>query len=302
MEPEGMVFDVKRYAIHDGPGIRTTVFLKGCPLRCPWCHNPEGIAPERQLLWRAERCLGCQACRETCPQSAISFSGDVLALDRSKCDLCGRCAEVCYPEALGLVGEKKSAAEIVECIERDTPFYEQSGGGVTFSGGEPLMQPDFLACVLKECRRRGIHTAIDTCGYAEPAIIERVGDGVDLFLWDIKVVEDSLHERYIGVSNSVILENLRLLAGKGKSIILRVAVIPGITDSDDNVSRIGQLAASLGSVERLDLLPYHRAGVAKSRRLARDAEPFTCAPPSTEAVRAIGERLAGLGIKVQVGG
>jgi pyruvate formate lyase activating enzyme len=302
MEPEGMIFDVKRYAIHDGPGIRTTVFLKGCPLRCPWCHNPEGISPDKQLSWRAERCLGCRACEEVCPRGAISFSGNSLLIDRSRCDLCGRCVEVCYPQALELVGERVTVAEIVERIGRDTAFYRRSGGGVTFSGGEPLMQPDFLSGVLRECRVLGIETAIDTSGYAEPAVINRISGDVNLFLWDIKMVDRAGHERQTGVSNSVILENLRLLAQDGRRIILRVAIIPGITDSEVNINQIGEFAASLGAVESLDLLPYHRAGVAKSRRLAPEAKPFTGTPPSAEAVCEIKERLAGFGLNVRVGG
>lgn len=302
MEPEGMVFDVKRYAIHDGPGIRTTVFLKGCPLRCPWCHNPEGMSPGQQIGWRAERCLGCHACREMCPRGAIGFTGDMLVIEKSKCDLCGRCVEVCYPEALELVGERVSVAEIIRRIERDTVFYEQSGGGVTFSGGEPLMQPDFLSSVLRECKMRGVHTAIDTSGYADPDVIDLIGDDVDLFLWDVKMVDGAGHERHTGVPNSMILENLRLLAQHGKRIILRVAIIPGITDSEDNISRIGEFAASLGAVESLDLLPYHRAGVAKSRRLAPEAKPFAGTPPPAEAVSAIRGRLAGFGLEVRVGG
>jgi pyruvate formate lyase activating enzyme len=302
MEPEGLVFDIKRYAIHDGPGIRTTVFLKGCPLKCPWCHNPEGIAGERQLVWRADRCIGCRACCDVCPEDAIAFAGDTQILDRARCTLCGSCVDVCFPQALEMIGAAKTVSEVMAEIEKDLVFYDQSNGGVTFSGGEPLAQPDFVAGVLGVCKAQGIHTVVDTNGHIEPGVLDRICEEVDLFLWDLKMMDNELHSRYTGVSNSLILENLVKLSHRGKRIILRLSLVPGVNDDDRSIDHIGEFARSLDSIERLDILPYHRAGLEKARRLDPEIEPFTRRPLSAGAVLAVRDRLSRYGLKVRVGG
>ena len=302
VQPKGLIFDIKRYAIHDGPGIRTTVFLKGCPLECPWCHNPEGVAAGRQVIWRAERCLGCRECRKACPNGAISFDQGGLCLNKNLCDTCGRCVTVCYPHALEMIGREATVTEVMQEVEKDIVFYDESGGGVTFSGGEPLMQPDFLLAALQACRRDNIHTAVDTSGYGDPAGLVRIADEVDLFLWDLKIMDEGKHRDLTGVSNGPILENLQMLSHNGKPTVVRFSLIPGINDDDENLRRLGEFTSTLRNVIRIDILPYHRAWVDKYRRLGRTGDPFGNRPPSEEVLRAAGDRLAGLGLRTHIGG
>lgn len=302
MGVKGRLFDIKRYAIHDGPGIRTTVFLKGCPLMCPWCHNPEGVEPGVQLMWWEGRCLGCRVCEEACPVGAISFSDEGLAVDDGRCDACGKCAAACYPHALETVGREVSVEETMLEIEKDRVFYDQSGGGATFSGGEPLMQPQFLKEVLKECKSRGIHTAVDTSGYVEPEILSSLMTDVDLFLYDIKIMDDEVHRRVTGASNRVTLKNLEMLAEHRAAVAVRLSIIPGVTDSAENIDDVGAFVSSLGSVRDVHVLPYHRVGVEKAGRLRGSKKPPVYATPSAEEVQQICECLKVYGLKVRVGG
>lgn len=302
MQPKGTVFDIKRYAIHDGPGIRTTVFLKGCPLRCPWCQNPEGIAREPQLIWRAERCIGCRDCLAACPQGAISFSDGELELDETLCDTCAQCVTVCHAQALELVGRNMTVSGVMEQVRKDTMFYDQSGGGVTFSGGEPLMQPDFLVSALRACKQNEIHTAVDTSGYVTPDVLAQITDDVDLFLWDLKIMDNERHKSFTGVSNEVILGNLKAISQLGKPSIVRFSLIPGVNDDEPNLMELGRFVASLGDEEEIDILPYHTAWVDKSRRLNRTRETFARRPPSAEMLERARDRLTRCGAKVQIGG
>jgi pyruvate formate lyase activating enzyme len=201
-----------------------------------------------------------------------------------------------------MVGEVRTVSEVMEVIEKDKIFYDQSQGGVTFSGGEPLVQPDFVAGVLRECRARGIHTVVDTNGYVEPEVLTRIGGAVDLFLWDLKMIDDDLHKRYTGVSNSLILDNLRMLSRSGNQVVLRFSLVPGVNDDGRNIDELGEFVSSLEGIERLDVLPYHRAGLEKARRLDPGVEPFARRPLSAGAVAAVRDRLANLGLKIQVGG
>jgi len=298
----GVIFDVKRFSIHDGPGIRTTVFLKGCPLNCWWCHNPEGQAPGPELVLRAGRCIGCGACLEVCPQGAISLDSGVARTDRERCDLCGACVEVCYTGAREVAGREMTVQQVVAEIERDIPFYDQSGGGVTFSGGEPLLQQDFLLALLQACRERGIRTGVDTCGYAPWETLDRVRRLTDLFLWDLKLMDDARHREYTGVSNRLILENVRALSERGHAIFLRLPIIPGVNDDDGNIRQTGAFAAALPHLARVDLLPYHPTGVGKYERLDQVYRLPDTRPPSDGRIEEIVDMLRGFGLQVKIGG
>jgi pyruvate formate lyase activating enzyme len=283
----GLVFDIRRFSVHDGPGIRTTVFLKGCPLQCAWCHNPESQSPHAEVIMRPGRCLCCGACVEACPEDAIRLDADGPQTDLDRCEQCGLCTDACFSGARELAGRELSAAQVMEAIERDRPFYDESGGGVTFSGGEPLMQPEFLRELLSACRNAEIRTALDTCGYAPWAVLDRVRNYVDLFLYDVKILDDVRHRMLTGVSNQVILANLRALSEHGHAIILRLPLVPGINDGADNIRKTGALAAGLPTLVQVELLPYHRIGVEKYDRLARPYPLPDTEPPTPQRVAEI---------------
>jgi len=298
----GMIFDIKRYAIHDGPGIRTTVFLKGCPLKCLWCHNPEGITREQEFMWWKERCMACKDCQSDCIKGAISFSDDSLLLDQSKCNLCGACVDACHSQALKLVGKKMTVAQVIKEIGKDMVFYDESGGGVTFSGGEPLMQPHFLHSLLKACKELAIHTAVDTCGYAKLDVLLKISKHVDLFLYDLKVINDEKHLQFTGVSNKSILENLKKLSENGPRIIVRFPLVPGVNDDEKDILELGAFMSSLKNIEELSLLPYHKAGSEKIKRLRdRTHSFFINHPPSAETLTEIEEKLKDFGLKIHIG-
>jgi pyruvate formate lyase activating enzyme len=296
----GIVFDIRRFSIHDGPGIRTTVFLKGCPLECAWCHNPEGQSTEPELIVRPSRCLRCGACVEACPEDAIGMSADGPCTDRTRCEQCGICVDACFSGAREMAGRELTVAQVMAEIERDRPFYDESGGGATFSGGEPLLQPEYLLGLLTACKAREIHTVLDTCGYAPWAALDRVRPYVDLFLYDIKSLDDGQHRALTGVSNRSILDNLRALSEHGHSIVLRMPVIPGINDSAGDLRALGALAAGLPSAVRVELLPYHRIGVEKYGRMAREYSLPEVQTPSPERIMTLAQVLRqefGLAVK-----
>jgi pyruvate formate lyase activating enzyme len=271
-ELSGIVFNIQSYSIHDGPGIRTVVFMKGCPLSCQWCSNPESqhTAPELGLL--PERCTQCGACVRVCPQGAISFTADGEQLtDRLKCIVCGRCEEVCPSRARKVYGRKVYFQELMSEIEKDMPFYLRSGGGVTFSGGEPTLQEDILLPLLKACKARYIATAVETCGYVtDRAKLDRLLEYIDLFLYDIKCIDSEKHRRFTGIANELILENARYIASSGKSMIIRVPVVPGLNDSTEEMTAIGGFVIGLVSVREVNLLPYHELGKVKYRMLGME--------------------------------
>ncbi len=299
---KGLIFDIKRYSIHDGPGIRTTVFFKGCPLACFWCHNPESQAPGPEVLYRESRCMHCKACAAACMNEAISWNGGGPVVDPGRCERCGACAEACSAEARELVGREMSVEEVVAEVERDMPFYEESGGGVTLSGGEPLLQPAFARELLERCKERGIHTALDTCGHAPWETIDRVRPFVDLFLYDLKLIDDERHRRCTGTSNELLLKNLELISRHGHSIIIVVPVIPGVNDDSDEIRRLGAFAASLAGQKGMILLPFHRLGMDKYELLGRShAHPDLEAPPA-ERLSEIARILVEYGLRVSVGG
>lgn len=257
---DGIYFDIKRYAINDGPGIRTTVFLKGCPLSCVWCHNPQGISPLAHIDFRESRCKSCGACAAVCEHG----------LRPNECSRCKRCVDACAFDARRTVGRSIAPEGLIHLVERDRPFFEQSGGGVTFSGGEPLMQPEFLRECLELCKSRGLHTAVDTSGYASARSLLGLLLATDLVLFDLKIIDPAEHAAYTGVDNAGILENLKLLDEKGAQIWIRVPFVPGITGSDENIEAIGEVVSRLKNVSRVSLLPYH--GLAAPRSIPKPTD------------------------------
>ncbi len=298
----GTVFDIRRFSIHDGPGLRTTVFFKGCPLRCYWCHNPESQHHRRELMYWPERCIQCQACVAACPNGAIAWDGAQPVTDAAKCDLAGACTQACYAEARQIAGRTMGVAQVMAELTRDQSFYETSNGGVTFSGGEPLLQPAFLLGLLQACRAAEIHTALDTCGFAPWETIDRIRPFVDLFLYDIKLMDPVRHRKYTLVFNPRILDNLRQLAQLGHKIIVRVPIIPGINDDERNLHQTAAFAMGLGGLGRVDLLPYHAAATGKYERLHRKYRLPRLKTPSDERMGEIARLFEGYGLRVQIGG
>ena len=281
------IFDIQRFSIHDGPGIRTTVFLKGCPLRCAWCHNPESVSGKPALSFVPEKCIGCGYCFKACRHgahilepptasepaagAAVHANPDAASsprhtLDRAKCIACGRCVEKCYAGALELVGREMSVEEVLREVLSDRPFYETSGGGMTLSGGEPLYQIDFTESLLAAAKAQGLHNCIETCGFADFELLRRVMPYVDLFLYDLKDTDSRRHKANTGVPNEPILENLRMLVAAGARILVRIPLIPGYNDFEDNLRGMAQLGRSLPGLLGMEIMPYHKLGVSKLGR------------------------------------
>jgi len=266
---KGVLFNIQRYAIHDGPGIRTTAFFKGCPLSCGWCHNPEGRSVDSEIMYLADRCMNCGACEEVCPNPPPVGLRGAEDSHRSECAACGSCAEVCPTGARRLVGFSMTVGDLIDEVERDRPFYEETGGGVTFSGGEPLMQGHFLMECLKECRRRGLHTSVDTCGFAERGLVLRVSELTDLFLYDLKILDPLRHKEVTGVPLEPVLQNLRAIDESDAAALIRFPLIPGVTDGRGNLEALGDLVGSLKNTRLVHILPFHKTASDKYTRLRR---------------------------------
>jgi len=299
----GLVSSVRRLAIHDGPGIRTVVFLKGCQLCCLWCAAPETQSSGRDVVFYPERCLACDRCRAACPEEAIRVdAAGRRSLDRARCTLCGQCAEVCYAEALTMPAAWRTVGEVLAEVLCDRVFYDRSGGGVTVSGGEPLQQAEFTAALLRACKREGLHTAMETSGFQDWDVFERTLTDLDLLLYDLKAMDPEKHLRFTGASNERILENLRRAVSRGVATIIRVPVIPGFNDDEKNFQTMGRFLAGIGPIQRVDLLPYHRFGEATYGRLGREYALATIPLMTDERLEELAGILHGHGLRVQIGG
>lgn len=274
-----LIFEIEKFAVHDGPGIRTVVFMKGCPLHCLWCHNPESQSFKKELLFNSTKCLDCGSCAGECPQGCHTFPEKKHLFERIKCTACGRCADSCPADALKLSGKEMSVEEVMEEVMKDEVFYKNSGGGLTLSGGEPLAHFDFTYALLKEAKARNLHTAVETCGFAPREQIEKLIPLVDLWLWDVKAAPEK-HEKLTGVPWERIFENLNFTASEKSKIILRCPLIPGVNDEENHLRRIGELAESSTHILQIDLEPYHPMGEGKCRDLGR--EEFFTAPFASE--------------------
>ena len=301
-EPAGKIFDIKRYAIHDGPGIRTTVFLKGCPLSCRWCHNPEGLGNAPKIAYEFNRCIGCGDCMEACREAAISATPTGMSTDRHRCKGCGLCVDACPGGARELTERTLTVAQLVEIIKQDILFYDESGGGVTFSGGEPLLQADFLIEVLKACGRCEIHRVVDTSGYTSRSTIEAVARQTDLFLFDLKLIDSKRHEQFTGVSNKTILDNLTFLHHLGAKITIRIPLIPGINDDDENLSQICGFLCPLQGIRDVHILPYHDFQKNKYGKLGLTYSADHIVTPTPERVSISMKQFEEKGFQVSIGG
>jgi pyruvate formate lyase activating enzyme len=301
---KGIIFNLQRYSIHDGPGIRTTVFLKGCPLRCLWCQNLESQASQPEIFFNREKCTGCGTCVEACPEGAIKIKDGVSRTNRQLCKGRGKCAEVCPNEARNLMGRYVTAGEVFKEVKADEIFYQRSGGGVTLSGGEPLAQPEFDIALLKLCKDAGINTALDTSGYERWETLRRVLNYVDLVLYDFKHMDPVEHKKCTGVSNDLILDNARKIHHESSiPILARVPIIPGYNDSVENIEATARfIATELDNSTKVHLLPYHRLGEIKYERLERPGKSVSIEPPSEERMSKLKKMVESFGLTVYIGG
>lgn len=282
---QGTIFNIQKFCVNDGPGIRTTVFCKGCPLDCLWCHNPESKSVEREVLFDGAKCLGCGQCAAVCPAGCHELTRQGHRYHRDACTRCGACTEGCYAGALEPVGRTVSVEEVLDEVRKDEAFYRNSGGGLTLSGGEPMAQFAFIDALLAGAKAQGLHTCMETCGFAPPAHYREIAPLVDLFLFDYKLTDSEAHRRYTGVPNEPILENLRLLDRLGAAIILRCPIIPTVNDTPDHFAGIAQVVNALEHVTEIQIEPYHPLGSGKAAQLGKPypLEHLTFPAPATVA-------------------
>jgi len=300
----GIIFDIKRYAIHDGPGIRVTVFFKGCPLRCAWCHNPESIERNREIMYTAAKCIGCGECARACPVDACRIDrkqGGIV--DPAAFTLCGACVNACPARALEMVGEEMSVIDILNIVEKQRTIIDQSDGGITISGGEPLMQPKFLIELLDACGRHGLHRAIDTAGLAPTETLLRVAKRTDYFLFDLKMVDPEKHKYWTGVNNALILKNLTALAETGAEIEIRMPLIKGVNCEPEEINAVAAFIAALpGGPKPVAMLPFHDLATAKRAKLGKPAEERTLEEPGDDDIQRVAAQFTKHKVAVTVGG
>lgn len=275
----GTVFDIQRFSLFDGPGIRTVVFLKGCPLNCIWCHNPEGLSEEPEIMFDSRKCIGCLDCVKVCKSGGHSISDGKHLFLKDRCSVCLKCTDICPADAVFPAGRKMSVEEVMDSVKRDMPLYKESGGGITLSGGEPLFQADFAIGILARAKESGLHTCIETCGYAPSESLCKVAEYTDVICYDYKVTGDEDHIKYCGVPQGLIIKNLSLLDKIGKTIILRCPIIPGINDTDEHINGICDIACRFKSISEIHLEPYHSVGISKFRMLQISPQ-FEGEPPT----------------------
>jgi pyruvate formate lyase activating enzyme len=297
---EGIVFNIQRYSIDDGPGVRTTVFLKGCPLSCLWCSNPESQNPQPEVTWRYTSCKKCCTCVKACPLGIIKLDEEGIHIDRKSCNLCGKCIEACVPEALKMSGTKMTVDEVYNVVKRDIDYYNASGGGITCSGGEILVQADFVAALFKKCQTDGIHTCADTSGYGTQKAIEKILTYTDLVYFDMKHMNPVEHKKYCGQSNDLIFNNLSLVIKKKIPLVIRIPLIPGYNDSDENISAIAKTVSKLTKKAVISILPYHSYGSNKYRMIDMKYMLDDVKTPSEDELNKVRQIIESFGLKCEV--
>ncbi|MCL1818063.1 MAG: glycyl-radical enzyme activating protein [Spirochaetaceae bacterium] len=300
MEESALVFNIQRYSIHDGPGIRTIVFLKGCPLRCPWCANPEGMDSRPVLAYNARFCKNCGRCAQVCPEGAVSRAEDGVHLDRERCRLCGACVAACAHGAREIFGKSMSVTEVLREVKKDEAFFRRSGGGLTLSGGEPLASPGFTLALLERCREEGLDTAVESTLFAPPETVDGMLARADHILADIKLIDPARHREFTGADNALILENLRRAASSKVDLMLRLPLVPGVNDDEENLGALAEFIAGLGRRVPLEILPYHEFGRGKFLNIGLPwlMEDRNISPPEKEQIDSAEDFLRARGVEI----
>lgn len=303
MATPSYIFDIKPYAINDGPGIRLTIFFKGCPLECKWCHNPESISPKVQKLYSEKKCIGAQKCIEVCPNDAMVLTNKGIITDNEKCNICGLCAEACPTKAFEISGKQYTKAQLLERIEKERAFFESSGGGVTLSGGEPMMHSETAIPLLKELGLKGIHRTVDTCGYVSSKTMESFMNHTDLFLFDLKVVDEKKHLKYTGKSNGIIIENLKLLSKSNKDFIVRIPLIKGINTTEKDIIQFAELISYLPNKPlEINILPYHDIAKMKYQKMGSKYDDNGMMLPTDNDIEKLENIFSQYRLEVSIGG